>query len=244
METYRQQFTIEPTAVDRYKRLKISMLLLYVQEISGHHSDELGQTYAGLAQRGLFWAVIRNRVQITRLPVEGETITLKTWPMPTTRAAYPRATAAYDAEGKEIFRCTSLWVLMDIASRAMILPGKSGVEVPGVLRGNELAAPKSLMPKELREKVFRKVCFTDLDCNGHMNNARYLDWVADLLPSEFHREHPVQEFTLCYLNESLEADALDVNWEIDDTGTLNVDIHRGKGDGDYDRIFAARISYM
>ena len=244
MEAYRQKFTIEPTAVDRYKRLKPSMLLLYAQEVAGHHSDAFDLTYDGLAERGLFWAIIRNRVQITRLPMEGETITLETWPMPTTRVAYPRATAAYDEAGNELFRCTGLWVLMDIASRAMILPGKSGVDVPGYLRGDELEAPKSLLPKDLSHSENRRVCFTDLDCNGHMNNARYLDWVADLLPSEFHQEHPVKEFTLCYLNESLEGDRLDVAWELDASGTLNVDISRPKEDGKNDRIFVARVSYM
>lgn len=243
MESYRQKFTIEPTAVDRYKRLKPSMLLLYAQEVAGHHSDSFGLTYDGLAQRGLFWAIIRNRVQITRLPMEGETITLETWPMPTTRVAYPRATAAYDEAGNELFRCTGLWVLMDIASRGMILPGKSGVDVPGYLRGDELEAPKSLLPRDFPNCNSRRVSFTDLDCNGHMNNARYLDWMADLLPSEFHREHPVKAFTLCYLNESLEADALDTNWELDDSDTLSVDIHRNKEKGDYDRIFSARMQY-
>lgn len=244
MESYRQKFVIEPTAVDRYKRLKPSMLLLYAQEVAGHHSDSFDLTYDGLAERGLFWAIIRNRVQITRLPMEGETITLETWPMPTTRVAYPRATAAYDEAGNELFRCTSLWVLMDIASRAMILPGKSGVDVLGYLRGDELEAPKSLLPKDLSQSENRRVSFTDLDCNGHMNNARYLDWVADLLPSEFHQEHPVKEFTLCYLNESLEGDRLDVAWELEASGTLNVDIGRRKEDGKNDRIFAARVSYM
>lgn len=244
MEFYSQKFVIEPTAVDCYKRLKPSMLLLYAQEVAGHHSDSFALTYEGLAQRGLFWAVIRNRVQITRLPMEGETITLETWPMPTGRVAYPRATVAYDEAGNELFRCTSLWVLMDIASRAMILPAKSGVEVQGILRGNELAAPKSLQPKELSCCQRRQVCFTDLDCNGHMNNARYLDWVADLLPSVYHREHPMKEFVLCYMNESLEGDGLNVNWELEESGMLHVDILRGKDGGKSERVFTARISYM
>ncbi len=239
MEIYRQKFVIEPTAVDRYKRLKPSMLLLYAQEVAGHHSDALSFTYAGLAARGIFWAVIRNRVEITRLPMEGETITLETWPMPTTRVAYPRATAAYDAAGNLLFRSTSLWVLMDIKNRSMILPGKSGVDVPGILRGNELEAPKSLVPKALSQSSCRRVCFTDLDCNGHMNNARYLDWMADLLPSDFHREKALKGFSLCYLSESLEGDDLNVTWELDESDTLNVGIHRGEKD----RIFAGRMQF-
>lgn len=242
---YRQEFHIDPVAVDRYGRLKPSILLLYAQEVAGHHSDQLNFTYDALASRGIFWAVIRNRVQITRLPMEHETIILETWPMPTTRTAYPRSTVGYDSQGNELFRSVSLWVLMDIHNRTMILPGKSGVDLEGTLRGTELAAPRSLVPRPLSCSRRRSVCFSDLDVNGHMNNTRYLDWIMDLLPSSFHKDHPVKDFTLCYMNEALEEQMLDVNFEMDEAGCLTVDIHRTKEEiaGDYDRIFAAKIEF-
>lgn len=242
---YRQQFHIDPVAVDRFGRLKPSMLLLYAQEVAGHHSDLLSFTYDDLAARGLFWAVIRNRVQITRLPREWETITLETWPMPTTRTAYPRSTVAYDEQGNELFRSVSLWVLMDLNTRSMILPGKSGVELEGTLRGIELASPRSLMPRPMERSRSRTVSFTDLDVNGHMNNTRYLDWLMDLLPSSFHKDHPVKDFTLCYMNEAREGQTLDLTWELDESGALQVDIHRKKAENtaDFDRIFAAKIEF-
>lgn len=242
---YRQQFHIDPVAVDCFGRLKPSMLLLYAQEVAGHHSDLLSFTYDALAQQGLFWAVIRNRVQITRLPREYETITMETWPMPTTRTAYPRSTIAYDEQGNELFRSVSLWVLMDRNTRAMILPGKSGVELEGTLRGLELASPRSLAPRTMSNLRSRTVSFTDLDVNCHMNNTRYLDWVMDLLPSAFHKDHPVKDFTLCYMNEALEGQSMDLTYEMDENGALQVDIHREKdaSTGDFDRIFAAKIEF-
>ena len=242
---YRQKFHITPVAVDRFGRLKPSMLLLYAQEVASHHSDQLSFTYEKLASQGIFWAIIRNRVQITRLPMEWETITLETWPMPTTRTAYPRSTVAYDEEGNELFRSVSLWVLMDLNNRTMILPGKSGVVLEGTLRGTELASPRSLLPRPMSCSRSRSVSFTDLDINGHMNNTRYLDWIMDLLPSSFHKEHPVKDFTLCYMNEAREDQSLDLNWELGETGVLQVDIHRKKetDNQDYDRIFAAMIEF-
>ena len=242
---YRQQFHIEPTAVDCFGRLKPSMVLLFAQEVAGHHSDRLCLTYDQLASQGLFWAVIRNRVQITRLPVLNETITLETWPMPTTRTAYPRSTVAYDAAGNELFRSVSLWILMDLNTRAMVLPGNSGVTVNGTLLGTELAPPRSLPPKPMTHSRSRQVCFSDLDRNVHMNNARYLDWICDLLPASFHRDHPMREMTLCYMNEAREGQTLQLNWDTDTQGDFVVDIHRTKDTdpADHDRIFAARIGF-
>ncbi len=239
---YSQTYRVEATDVDCFGYLKPSRMLLYAQEVAGKHSDQLTLTYDELARRGLFWAVIRNRIQITRLPREGEVITLETWPMPTTRTAYPRSTVAYDQAGNELFRSVCLWVLMDLNTRSLILPGNSGVEVAGHLRGLELATPRSLALKGLEGHCPRRVCFTDLDKNRHMNNARYLDWVADLLPSDFYRTHALADLTLCYMNEAREGQALDVTWGLDDQGELLVDIHRPRG-ADHDRIFSAKLSY-
>lgn len=239
---YRKKYTIDVDAVDRFGGLKPSRMLLMAQQIAGEHSSAIGLTYEALASQGLFWAVVRNRLQVTRLPVERETVYMETWPMPTTRTAYPRSTVAYDENGNELFRTLSLWVLMRFDDRSMVLPDRSNVWVEGILRGNELATPRSVALKPMGNRMDRTVRFTDLDKNGHMNNARYLEWVDDLLPSDFHREHPLADVTLCYMNEAREGEALCLTWDTDPEGTLLVDIHRPHEEG-HDRIFAARIVF-
>ena len=224
---YRQKFYVSDACVDCFGRLKPSMLLFYAQEVAGQHCNELTLDWNTLAQKRLFWAVIRHRVQITRLPHTGETITVETWPMPTTRVAYPRAMAAYDDQGNELFRSISLWVLMDLDSRAMILPGKSGVAVSGILRGTELAVPSSILPKVLENSQKRTVTYSQLDRNGHMNNTRYLDWIDDLLPSAFHQGHSAKEFTVCYLNEAKEGQQIDLTWRGNDTVSDGADNAEG-----------------
>ena len=242
---YRQSFEISAIHVDCYGRTKPSVLLYFGQEAAGGHCRELSVDWETLSKRNLFWAVIRNRVQITRLPVLGETITVETWPMPTTRSAFPRSTVAYDAKGQELFRSVSLWVLMDTQSRAMVLPGKSGIALSGTLRGNELAAPSSILPAVLENTVTRQVGFTELDRNGHMNNTRYLDWVDDLLPSSFHSAHPVQEFTVCYLSEAREGDQITLTWQLSDGPSLQVNGHRESSDvpGKQERVFAVQVHF-
>ena len=239
---YSKEFMIGPDAVDRFGRLKPSRLLLMAQQVSGEHSDALGLTYEELASRGLFWAVIRNRLQVTRLPHEGETIRMETWPLPTTHTAYPRSTVAFDADGNELFRTMSLWILMGIDSRDMVLPAKSGVTVEGTVRGLELSSPRSLAVRPITNQLQRRVCFTDLDRNGHMNNARYLEWVDDLLPGSFHQTHPIADITLCYVKEAQEGQLMNVLWEIDEQGALLVDIQHPEG-GNSQRIFSAKITY-
>lgn len=240
---FEQDFDINDAAVDRYGRLKPSMILFYAQEVAGHHCNILSVDYDTLARRRMFWAVTRHRVQITRLPLSGETIHVETWPMPTTRVAYPRSMVAYDKQGNELFRSISLWVLVDLDTRSMILPGKSGVEVIGTLRGSELAVPHTLLPSVMDHSVQRTVRFTDLDRNGHMNNTRYLDWINDLLPSDFHAEHPFREFTICYHTEAREGQTLNLNWKVGDDHAIQVDSYRRNEDASENRVFSAKILF-
>ena len=239
---YTQTIELTDIHVDRYGRMKSSMILYLAQEVAGRHCDLLNVDYDTLLEKRLFWAVTRHRVQITRLPVRGETLRIETWPMPTTKVAYPRSVVAYDAEGNECFRAISLWVLMDIDKRNMILPGKSGVSVEGTLRGNELATPNGLIAKHLGNLVQRRVCFTDLDRNGHMNNTRYLDWIDDLMPSAFHLEHQRREFTVCYLSEALEGQVLNLGWDYLEDGVVQVEARRQGGEKP-DRVFAAQFLF-
>ena len=242
---YRRTFTLDNVHLDRFGRLKSAFLLYFVQEVSADHASALGASWEDLAQKNLFWAIIRHRIDITRMPTAGETLTLETWPMPTTRTAYPRATVAYDEKGQEVFRSVALWVLMDKNTRAMVLPAKSGVTVPGFQRDIQLEMPGSLPPVALENQVLRQVGFSLLDRNGHMNNTRYLDWIDDLLPSSFHRDHPLRELTVCYLAEAREGQQIELEWALSDTLCLQVEARREKEDpsGAQERVFAAQVQF-
>ncbi len=239
---YQKDFEITDLYVDRYGRMLPSKLLYILQTAAGEHFSRLSMDYEALALRGMFWAVTRHKVQITRLPMAGETIHIETWPMPTTRVAYPRSMVAYDAAGNELFRSISLWVLMDRNTRNMILPGKSGISVLGTLRGTELASPMGLPSKLLASQRERTVCYTDLDRNGHMNNTKYLDWIYDLLPSPFHAQHTLRECTVCYLSEAREGQDLTLRWDFLEEGTLQVDAYRQEADKQ-ERIFSAKLLF-
>lgn len=222
---FKKTYTVETIHLDRFGRVKPSVMLYFAQEAATSHCDLLALDWNTLAQKRLFWAVIRHRLQVSRPAVAGDVLTVETWPMPTTRSAFPRATAAYDQNGQLVFQCISLWILMDMDTRAMVLPGKSGIALNGLLRGSELTAPSSILPKAAESFFDRKVCYTDLDRNGHVNNTRYLDWVDDLLSSQFHQAHTLKELSICYLSEAKENQPVRLAWQLFDGPVLQVDAH-------------------
>ena len=240
---YVQDFEITDHAVDRYGRLKPSLILFLAQEAAGHHCKELSVDYDTLARRRLFWAVTRHRVQVSRLPGLGERIRIETWPLPTTRVAYPRATEGFDADGNSLFRLLSVWVIMDMTTRAMILPGKSGVEVAGTCFGTELKAPIGLPAAPFDRHTSRTVCFSDLDINGHMNNTRYLDWLCDLLPAAYHRDHPMKAVTICYMHEAREGQNLLLSWTGGDVLRLDGSVPETDAHNGHTRLFSAQAEF-
>lgn len=239
---YTQTYEIKDNMVDCLGYLKPSQILFIAQDMGGRHCRELTLSYDDMASRGLFWAVSRHRVQITRLPKSGETLRVETWAMPTTAAAYPRSVVAYDEAGKECFRSITLWVIMTLDTRKMISPSKSGIQVAGVVRGLELASPRGLVPRDMLNSSPRRVCYTDIDRNGHMNNTRYMEWVDDLFPSDFHRSHTLKELLVCYLSESREGQTLDLRYDMEDDGCLRVDAYRKEETEDH-RVFSARMLF-
>ena len=242
---FTQPHKITAMDVDCFGRCKSAVLLYLAQEAATGHCDVLRLDWDTMAQKGLFWAVIRTHVQVERLPMLDEEIQIRTWPMPTTRTAFPRAVEILDKNSAPLVRVVSLWVLMDRESRAMVLPGKSGVDVPGLLTGNEIAGPGSIAPTGQGQHSSRQVVFSELDRNGHMNNTRYMDWVMDLLPAPFHKDHPIKEFTLCYLSEALEKQQVDLEFGLSETGILQVDGYRKETDehGKNTRIFSAKVQF-
>ena len=245
MEPYRISFSVTPGLADRAGHLKPSAMLYFAQEAAGKHCSLLGVDRQALEPRHLFWAVIRHKAEISRLPRVGETVTVETWPMPTTRSAYPRSTVGYDAQGNPLFRIISLWVLMDTQTRAMVLPGKSGITVDGILQGGELTPPASIPVQTLPNTYTRTIRPEDLDENLHMNNTRYLEWVWELLPQTLLTEKTLQGFTICYLSEARQDESLTLSWGLSSEGNLHLEGHRQRPEapGTQARVFAVQMTF-
>ena len=243
MEIFEVKYEISEVLTDGFGRLHPAALLYLVQETAGKHCVHLGVEDEKL--NGLFWAVLRYRVEVDRLPRLGEEITLRTWPMPTTRVAFPRAADAYDAQGNRLFRLVSLWVLMDGKDRQMVLPAKSGVDVPGILTGTELEIPAGIRAVPAEKMTARIVTEREIDKNLHMNNTMYLDWAMELLPRNFEQEHQLKAFTACYFSEAKLDNELALCWTLKEDGCLYLDSYRINGDevDKGDRVFSAQMEF-
>jgi acyl-ACP thioesterase len=206
-ELWQEDWTLGALDVSPARRLRFSALLAKVQLASIAHATALGAGREKTLDRGLLWAVSRVRARFARVPRYDERVRLVTWPGETMHALFPRYFELLDGEGRQLVLGSSLWLLMDGRTRRMAFPEEWGVEVPGLVRGDEPELPPALLPVRGPESG-RTVLYSDTDLNGHMNNSRYADWADDLLGGERLAGLELRLAQINYQREAREGTAL------------------------------------
>ena len=178
-------------------------ILEAMQETAGAHCARLGIGRDVTDALGVAWVLSRARVELARTPRLNEEVTVETWPLPTKHLFYPRANRFLDGEGREIGGATSLWVLMDVKTRRMVASDAVAARLPD--NGDMPFGPG--MPATVRPQPgLRRAltpAYTDFDVNGHVNNARYMDWCCAALGFDAFEGARLARFDVNYEGEIL-----------------------------------------
>ena len=152
--------------------------------------------------KGCFWALARTEMRISRLPAVGERVFLDTWVGRQSHGLFWRHYRIVDEDGAALLYAVSIWVIMDIESRALTKDHAWAVVSRVTVEGELPAAFKPIpFPRELPQRSSRRVTDAETDGNGHLNNCLYLRWGQDLLPEEFARTHALRSVWIEYRKE-------------------------------------------
>lgn len=190
MDFYEKTFKIHSREVTLLRQLRLSNMLGLFQEASISHTELLGIGRDKTLDRGLLWIIAKQSAEIIRMPRYDETVTFRSWPGPSMRVFFPRYYEVL-SEGEVIVRACAIWMLLDENTRTFIFPDEYGIEIDGFLTGRELAEPRSTAIYFKKKENLRLIGeepysarFSHIDINGHVNNCRYFDVVADMIPQE------------------------------------------------------------
>jgi acyl-ACP thioesterase len=211
MSVYRQELLLRSKDVDMYRRLRTSELFRLLQEASIRHTEELGMGRDKTLDKGILWVLLLQSAEIARMPEYDERIVLKSWPGRTMHLLFPRYYRLETAAGEHLLSASALWSLVDEKTRKVVFPERYGVEIEGIVTGEEIALPSA--PRRMdctRSRPFT-VPYSYVDLNGHMNNTRYFDLAEDCIPAAA-GGRALRSIRTEYVSEARFGESFTVSW--------------------------------
>lgn len=204
-KTYDETITLRTSDCDLTGRWRPGAILESMQEAAGTHCMLLGCGRDELIKKNIVWILSRCELHMDRYPAAGEKITVHTFPVPTRIFFFPRYFIFTDEHGEMIGKAGTLWLLLDIQTRRMLPPGDVGTLMPD---NTDLSVPMNLPATvgNLQGEEFVSgyvPVYSDLDVNGHVNNARYADILCNSLGIQMMTEYEPERIILNYNHEIL-----------------------------------------
>ena len=167
---------------DRYGRLQPAAVLDLFQDMAVLHAEELGIGRDAMLERNVVWVVVRTKMEIVRQPSHFQVVTVRTWPHSLSKFSFIRDFALCDEDGELLAKASQEWVLMDVTTRKFASAKDS-------YTGPTDFCEERMFPKKARkapsfDEGNRPVVqvvpgYTDIDVNGHVNNAMYADYIVN-----------------------------------------------------------------
>ena len=205
MIKYTEKHTIPCYDTDAAWRLKPTSFMNMAQEAAGRHAVYLGFGYDDLIKTNTAWILSRVHVEFIDTPKWRDEITLNTWHKGLNRLFFLRDFVLTDNEGRERVKATTSWLVLNLETRRLVRDPKL-MEDGTICTENALETPadKVQMPKDVEPELVRThhVSYSDIDTNGHTNNAMYMQWSMNSVGYDITSTRPVKEFTINFNHET------------------------------------------
>lgn len=188
---------------DTTGRARISTLMRYISDIAVVDYAERGYDYQWLQDQNTVFLLSRVSVRIHEMPASDEAIIVYTWEYGTKGALFLRDFDIRRPDGTLLASSATAWILVEPSTRKILRPSA----FTGTLHccPDKLPdcrpADKVKLPQGMTLAGTRRVVYSDLDSNGHMNNANYSNVAMDFLPRE-QQLRPMTDFMINYNHEA------------------------------------------
>ncbi len=204
-------------------RLKPASFMNWTQEIANLHAEKLGFGYDALISSRTAWVLSRMYMKFVKTPKWKEEVVLSTWHKGLERLFYLRDYTITDTEGNPLVLATSSWLILNLDTRKLVRD-PAIMDENTMCRDNatEASAPKVQIPKDAaRELVMsHKVAYSDVDMNGHTNNAMYMKWAMDAVDYEVSSSRSVKEAAINFNHETRAGDTVSLYRAVIDEGEM------------------------
>ncbi|MFN8371791.1 MAG: thioesterase family protein [Anaerolineae bacterium] len=181
---YTTSYRVRYHDCDAYGHMSHASYARYMQETAVEASEAVGYGFKRYDELNMRWLIRETHIEYLQPLYHQDTFEVKTWTSGFRRIRSLRHYEFYKG-GTLAARARTDWVLIDLSTRQpisapqeMIEAYNSGEESGHIHAHKRLPAPPP--PPSGVFKQRRKVVWSDIDGEQHVNNARYLDYAADI----------------------------------------------------------------
>ncbi len=182
-----EEIHVRSFETDLNERWKPACFFQNMQETATHHASHFGFDYQTMLSREQIWLISRVKIRFIEFPRLGDRIIVRTWPKGIKQKVFFMRDFQFDnVQGKPYAVATTAWILVNPGARRMLLPSSLKGTVPDNDGLSALEEPleKINLPDNLQERLRITAGYSSVDLMGHVNNARYIEWISDSFPFE------------------------------------------------------------
>lgn len=201
---FRREFVVETYNTSFFQTIKVSDLFKYLQEVASKHSETMKIGFDDLKGSKGAWVLTKELLEVKRLPNALEKFTIHSWSRELNKIVANRNFIVMDQAGNIIIKATSDWVVINLEKRRIIPLGKLNLDNIKNYNYDLFPEPLSkinIISENLVNDFTKKVRFSDIDINGHMNNTYYVDMVLDSMAEYFEQRHTLRLINTNFLQE-------------------------------------------
>lgn len=196
--------------------LSLTSIMKELERVATQQLDGKGLNYIKMKNENMIFVVTKVNMRILRVPKSREEIKIMTTPQFTKGPYFMRKSQIGTMDGELLVECQAAWVLVDPDSRRILRPTDFKYDMDW---NKDEPCDMDIFKKsvELTQNAttsyIKKVRYSDLDANNHMNNTLYATVIVDALPSINTMEKDITELYLHYQKECRLGDEIEIKIE-------------------------------
>ncbi|MGN0151168.1 MAG: acyl-[acyl-carrier-protein] thioesterase [Wujia sp.] len=212
--------------IDSSARMSVSGIMNAMQDCVNINSESVGRGISYMKETKRAWFAISWNIEIKRYPGMFEDVVVKTWPYDFSTSMGFRNVIITDSTGQDIVCADSIWTLVDMTTGRPVRITEE--DRKGYDPEERYPMPdygrKVKIPDNLIDVGTVQVCHADIDFNGHMSNARYIQMAAEYVD----RGMEITRIRVEYKNQSRYGEHLKIMcarepWGQDDADAMETD---------------------
>lgn len=199
-----EEFKVRYYEIGPDHNIPLWTLQSYFQQAAAIDAKNLSYGTEKLFAEGIAWVLISIKFKILKNINTIKKVKIKTWHCYSDKIYSRRDFIIYDEKGDEFIHGTSLWLILDLATRKI-------ARIPQSMLEQKIDSIKDIEPEMIKtpdlqeetplKSIIIRTRVEDLDMNNHVNNTHFTAWAIEGMPEDIRKNKSLKEISVNFKAE-------------------------------------------